>query len=80
MELKEQETGVQQPGLQTLKVFKEEVFEYINRDLRIDVLADDCGFTEGPVWNRNENHFFCFQIFQPIAFILFRKMNTGSCT
>ena len=35
----------------SLKVYNEEVFNFINKDFEIINLADDCLFTEGPVWN-----------------------------
>jgi gluconolactonase len=35
----------------SLTIYKEEVKEYIRTDFEIQTLADDCQFTEGPVWN-----------------------------
>lgn len=35
----------------SIKVYKDSVFDFINRDCEIITLADDCLFTEGPVWN-----------------------------
>jgi gluconolactonase len=35
----------------SLKVYKDQVFNYINRDFEIIKLSADCLFTEGPVWN-----------------------------
>jgi gluconolactonase len=35
----------------SLTVYKNEVFDFINKDFEIETLADDCLFTEGPVWN-----------------------------
>ena len=34
-----------------LTVYKNEVFDFINKDFEVQTLADDCLFTEGPVWN-----------------------------
>jgi gluconolactonase len=34
-----------------LTVYKEELKEIINTEFGIETLADDCRFTEGPVWN-----------------------------
>lgn len=36
---------------QSVKVYNEQVFNYINKDFEIKKLSDDCLFTEGPVWN-----------------------------
>lgn len=35
----------------SLKVYDEIIHQYINADFEIETLADDCLFTEGPVWN-----------------------------
>lgn len=37
----------------SLKVYNDSVFDFINKDFEIKTLADDCSFTEGPVWNKN---------------------------
>jgi gluconolactonase len=36
----------------SIKVYKHSIFNFINRDFEITTLADDCLFTEGPVWNK----------------------------
>jgi gluconolactonase len=41
-----------------LTVYNNSVFNYISRDFTIEKLADDCLFTEGPVWN--EEGFYLF--------------------
>lgn len=41
-----------------IKVYKESVFDFINKDFEILTLANDCLFTEGPVWN--EEGFYLF--------------------
>jgi gluconolactonase len=41
----------------SLTVYKEEIFNFINKDFRIEVLSDDCRFTEGPVWNQNDQYY-----------------------
>jgi gluconolactonase len=46
-------------------VYKQKVFDFINRDFEIETLADDCLFTEGPVWN-------------PEGYYLFSDI-TGNC-
>lgn len=33
------------------KVYNDSIFNFINKDFEIITLADDCQFTEGPVWN-----------------------------
>lgn len=35
----------------SLTIYREEVKEYIRTDFEVETLADDCRFTEGPVWN-----------------------------
>lgn len=34
-----------------IKVYKDSVFDFINKDFEIITLTDDCLFTEGPVWS-----------------------------
>jgi gluconolactonase len=43
---------------QSLKVYNEQVFNYINKDFEILKLANDCLFTEGPVWNADGYYLF----------------------
>jgi gluconolactonase len=35
----------------SLKVYNNSVFDFISKDFEIETLADDCLFTEGPIWN-----------------------------
>jgi len=35
----------------SLQVYQERLFDFIQPDFSIETLADDCLFTEGPVWN-----------------------------
>lgn len=42
----------------SIKVYKDSVFNFINRDFEIITLADDCLFTEGPVWNQEGFYLF----------------------
>lgn len=35
----------------SLTIYREEIKGYIETDFKIETLADDCKFTEGPVWN-----------------------------
>jgi gluconolactonase len=35
----------------SLTVYNNEVFKFIRKDFEIETLANDCLFTEGPVWN-----------------------------
>jgi gluconolactonase len=41
-----------------LKIFDEVIHESINTDFEIETLADDCQFTEGPVWNEDGYYLF----------------------
>ena len=41
----------------SLTIFKDEVFDCIHQDYSIEVLSDDCRFTEGPVWNEDDQSF-----------------------
>lgn len=41
-----------------IKVYKDSVFDFINKDFEIITLADDCLFTEGPVWNNRGFYLF----------------------
>lgn len=42
----------------SLKIYNNSVFDFINKDFEIETLADDCLFTEGPVWNREGFYLF----------------------
>jgi len=42
----------------SVTVFKNSVFDFINKDFEIETLADDCLFTEGPVWNKEGFYLF----------------------
>jgi gluconolactonase len=42
----------------SLHIYHNSVFDFINDDFEIEVLADDCLFTEGPVWNREGFYLF----------------------
>ncbi|HZH63651.1 MAG TPA: SMP-30/gluconolactonase/LRE family protein [Flavisolibacter sp.] len=35
----------------SLKIYDESITDFINTDFEMQTLADDCEFTEGPVWN-----------------------------
>jgi gluconolactonase len=35
----------------SIKVYKDSIFDFLNKDFEISTLATDCLFTEGPVWN-----------------------------
>lgn len=37
----------------SLKVYSQTVFDFIQKEFEIEQLANDCLFTEGPVWNEN---------------------------
>jgi gluconolactonase len=41
-----------------LTVYNPSVFDFINKDFEIENLADDCLFTEGPVWSREGFYLF----------------------
>jgi gluconolactonase len=41
-----------------LTVYHSSVFDFINKDFEIENLADDCLFTEGPVWNKEGFYLF----------------------
>lgn len=49
----------------SLTVYRKEVLEYIHGDFEVETLADDCLFTEGPVWS-------------PQGYYLFSDI-TGNC-
>jgi gluconolactonase len=40
------------------EIYSNDVFEFINRDFELKQLADDCLFTEGPVWNQSGHYLF----------------------
>lgn len=42
----------------SLKIYSSSAFDFIHRDFEMETLADDCLFTEGPVWN--EEGFYLF--------------------
>lgn len=42
----------------SLKVYKDSVFDFINKDFEIINLAQNCLFTEGPVWNKEGFYLF----------------------
>ena len=42
----------------SLTVFKDSVFDFINKDFEIQTLSGDCLFTEGPVWNKEGFYLF----------------------
>ncbi len=42
----------------SLTVFDNEVAQYIHTDFEIETLTNDCGFTEGPVWNADGFYLF----------------------
>jgi len=42
----------------SLKLYNQSVFDFINEDFEIKTLADDCLFTEGPVWNKEGFYLF----------------------
>ena len=42
----------------SLRVYNEQVFNFINKDFDIKKLSGDCLFTEGPVWNPNGFYLF----------------------
>lgn len=42
----------------SLKLYSRSVFDFINEDFEIKTLADDCLFTEGPVWNKEGFYLF----------------------
>ena len=41
-----------------LTVYNNEVFNFIQKDFEIETLAEDCIFTEGPVWNTDGYYLF----------------------
>lgn len=42
----------------SLHIYKNEVLNFINEDYEIQTLANDCLFTEGPVWNKEGFYLF----------------------
>ena len=42
----------------SIQIFDERILEFIHTDFEMEVLADDCSFTEGPLWN--EEGFYLF--------------------
>jgi len=42
----------------SLQVYNNSVFDFIDKDFQIETLADDCLFTEGPVWNKEGFYLF----------------------
>lgn len=42
----------------SLKIYDDTIREFINTDFEIEALADDCFFTEGPVWNKDGYYLF----------------------
>ena len=42
----------------SITIYDETVHQFINADFDIETLADDCQFTEGPVWNREGFYLF----------------------
>lgn len=42
----------------SLTIYKNSVFDFINKDFEIKTLAGDCLFTEGPVWNKEGFYLF----------------------
>lgn len=42
----------------SLTIFDETILQYINADFEIETLAENCGFTEGPVWNQEGYYLF----------------------
>lgn len=44
--------------MQVSKVYNDSVFDFINREFEIKTLANDCLFTEGPVWNQEGFYLF----------------------
>ncbi len=41
-----------------LHVYQEKVFDFIRPDFEVETWADDCQFTEGPVWNKDGFYLF----------------------
>jgi gluconolactonase len=56
----------------SLTVYKNEIFNFINKDFEIETLADDCLFTEGPVWNPSG-----FYLFSDIPANCIYRIETG---
>lgn len=42
----------------SVTIFDEGILQFINPDFKIETLANDCGFTEGPVWNQEGYYLF----------------------
>lgn len=42
----------------SLHVYQEQIFDFIRQDFEVETWADDCQFTEGPVWNRDGFYLF----------------------
>lgn len=57
----------------SIKVYKNSVLNFINADFEISHLADDCLFTEGPVWNKNG-----FYLFSDIPANCIYKISEGN--
>ena len=41
-----------------LTAYKEELYQYVHRDFELELLDDGCGFSEGPVWNKDGYYLF----------------------
>lgn len=42
----------------SLKIYEEAIKDFIHTDFEIEILANDCSFTEGPVWNTEGYYLF----------------------
>jgi gluconolactonase len=41
-----------------LTVYQPEIKEYIHTDFELELLDNDCGFSEGPLWNKDGYYLF----------------------
>ncbi|HEX2608102.1 MAG TPA: SMP-30/gluconolactonase/LRE family protein, partial [Flavisolibacter sp.] len=57
----------------TLQVYQDSVIDIIDTDYTFDVLADDCQFTEGPVWHPDG-----YYLFSDIPANVIYKIRPGS--
>src|SRR3982750_1777132 len=57
----------------SLQIYDNNVLDFVNSDFNIEKLADDCLFTEGPVWNAEG-----FYLFSDIPANCIYKISAGS--
>src|SRR5215213_8879424 len=58
--------------MQPLTIYQEEIKNYINIDFEVELLNNDCAFSEGPVWNKEG-----FYLFSDIPNNVINKIRPG---